>query len=430
MKILVIGSGGREHAVVKKLKNNDKINEIFVAPGNAGISVDAICVDISPTDIEEIVNFSIQNKIDLVIVTPDDPLVLGMVDELNKNGIRAFGPNKKAAQIEGSKIFAKNLMEKYGIKTADYMVFDDCKKAIDYLYSYEKYPVVIKADGLALGKGVIIADNFNMARETVNSIMKNNIFGDSGKKIVIEEFLRGVEVSVLTFTDGKTIKPMVSSMDHKKILEDDKGPNTGGMGVIAPNPYYNDSIAQKCVKDIFEKTIYALNKEGIKFKGVLYFGLMITNDDVYVIEYNCRFGDPETQVCLSLLKNDLLEVIDSIIDENLGNIDINIDNKSAICLIAASGGYPGSYEKGKIINGLNDYGQIDNCVVYHAGTINDNGLYRTNGGRVLGLTVISDTIKNARDKAYNLIKKINFEGMYYRKDIGKTALKALNINIY
>ncbi|ONI40626.1 phosphoribosylamine--glycine ligase [Candidatus Epulonipiscium fishelsonii] len=416
MKILVIGSGGREHAIVKKLKESKIETEIYVAPGNAGINQEAIGVDIGATDIEGVVKFSIDNKIDLVVVTPDDPLVLGMVDALEKAGIKAYGPDKKAAIIEGSKIFAKDLMKKYKIPTAEYETFDNYDKAKEYIVNYKKFPLVIKADGLALGKGVIIANDKDEALEAIEQMMIASAFGKSGHQIVLEEFLEGVEVSVLSFTDGKTIKPMVSSMDHKRALDGDLGLNTGGMGVVAPNPYYTPEVEKECMEKIFIPTIKAMNKEGRKFKGTLYFGLMISNGKPYVIEYNCRFGDPETQVCLPLLKGDLVEIFMAVIEERLDQVDLEIKDESAACVIIASGGYPKAYTKGEIISGL------DQDEIIHAGTALKDNNFVTNGGRVLGICAKADTLEEALKQAYIKVTKIDFKDMHYRKDIGKKAL--------
>ena len=354
MKILVVGGGGREHAIVMKLAQSPKVDKLYCTPGNGGIAKYAECFDIKATDINEVVSLAKQISADMVVVAPDDPLVLGMVDALNKNGIRAFGPDKAAAIIEGSKVFSKNLMKKYNIPTAKYEVFSDAKKAINYIQSENKYPTVVKADGLALGKGVIIAQNFDEAKEAVTSIMEDKIFGESGANVVIEEFLTGPEVSVLCFTDGKTVVPMISSMDHKRAMDNDEGLNTGGMGTVAPNPHYTPSVADECMKTIFMPTIDAMVKENRKFKGCLYFGLMITDNGPKVIEYNCRFGDPETQVVLPLLESDLVEIFDAVIDEKLDEIEVKWKNQSAACIILASGGYPKKYETGKEISGLDE----------------------------------------------------------------------------
>ncbi len=423
MKILVVGSGGREHTIVRKLKESKRGVELFCAPGNAGISMDATCVDIAAKDIDGIVKFSVDNKIELVVVAPDDPLVLGMVDALEAMGIMTFGPNKAAAAIEGSKVFSKDLMKKYNIPTAMYEVFDEYQKAISYVKKQKNYPLVIKADGLALGKGVIIAENFKMAELAIKSIMQDKAFGESGNSIVIEEFLTGPEVSVLAFTDGKTLVPMISSMDHKRAFDDDKGLNTGGMGTIAPNPCYNSAHQKEAMEKIFIPTIKAMEKEGRPFKGCLYFGLMLTPKGVYVIEYNCRFGDPETQVVLPLLKTDLVEIIEHIHREELNKINIEWADDAAACIIMASGGYPSAYEKGLPIMGLDRSGQIDEATVIHAGTKFIENEFCTNGGRVLGVCATGATLKDALSKSYSACKKIKFEGAFYRSDIGKKALK-------
>jgi phosphoribosylamine--glycine ligase len=417
--ILVIGGGGREHAVIKKLKQSPRAGQIYCAPGNGGISQDAKCVDIKATDINGVVAFAKEHNIGLAVVTPDDPLVLGMADALNDAGIRAFGPSKAAAAIEGSKVFSKGLMKKYGIPTADYNVFDDPRKALEFIKEQNKYPAVIKADGLALGKGVIIAQNYEEAQNAVRKIMEDKVFGASGNKVVIEEFLTGPEVSVLAFTDGKTLKPMVSSKDHKRAYDGNKGPNTGGMGTISPNPYYTDKIADECMKTIFMPTIEAMNKEGRPFKGCLYFGLMITPDGPKVIEYNCRFGDPETQVVLPRLKSDLVEIMEAVIDSRLDSIDIEWDSNAAACVVAASGGYPVKYETGKKITGIDEAEKLDDITIFHAGTKVIDGEFYTAGGRVLGVTATGKTLQDALDKAYGAVAKIHFDGIHFRKDIGK-----------
>ena len=417
MKILVIGSGGREHAIIKKIKQNKNVSEIYAIPGNGGIERDAICIDIKATDINAIKDFAKKNNIDYAIVTPDDPLVAGLVDALEEIKIPCFGPNKNAAIIEGSKVFAKNLMKKYKIPTAKYETFESYDKAIEYLKT-APMPTVIKADGLALGKGVIIAETKEKAFDTVKNIMKDKAFGKSGDRIVIEEFLEGVEVSILSFTDGKTIIPMISSMDHKRIGDKDTGLNTGGMGTIAPNPYYTKEIAKECFNKIFIPTISAMNKEGRTFKGCLYFGLMITKDEVKVIEYNCRFGDPETQVILPLLKSDLLDIMIATTNGNLDKVKVEFENKSAACIIMASEGYPLEYKKGFAINIPKDI--IER--VYFAGVKKENEKLLTNGGRVLGITNIADTLEKAIKLSYEDAKQISFEGAYYRKDIGEKAL--------
>lgn len=417
MKILVIGSGGREHAIIKKIKQNKNVSEIYAIPGNGGIERDAICIDIKATDINAIKDFAKKNNIDYAIVTPDDPLVAGLVDALEEIKIPCFGPNKNAAIIEGSKVFAKNLMKKYKIPTAKYETFESYDKAIEYLKT-APMPTVIKADGLALGKGVIIAETKEKAFDTVKNIMKDKAFGKSGDRIVIEEFLEGVEVSILSFTDGKTVIPMISSMDHKRIGDKDTGLNTGGMGTIAPNPYYTKEIAKECFDKIFIPTISAMNKEGRTFKGCLYFGLMITKDGAKVIEYNCRFGDPETQVILPLLKSDLLDIMIATTNGNLDKVKVEFENKSAACIIMASEGYPLEYKKGFAINIPKDI--IER--VYFAGVKKENEKLLTSGGRVLGITNIADTLDKAIKLSYEDAKQISFEGAYYRKDIGEKAL--------
>lgn len=417
MKILVIGSGGREHAIIKKIKQNKNVSEIYAIPGNGGIERDAICIDIKATDTNAIKDFAKKNNIDYAIVTPDDPLVAGLVDALEEIKIPCFGPNKNAAIIEGSKVFAKNLMKKYKIPTAKYETFESYDKAIEYLKT-APMPTVIKADGLALGKGVIIAETKEKAFDTVKNIMKDKAFGKSGDRIVIEEFLEGVEVSILSFTDGKTIIPMISSMDHKRIGDKDTGLNTGGMGTIAPNPYYTKEIAKECFDKIFIPTISAMNKEGRTFKGCLYFGLMITKYGAKVIEYNCRFGDPETQVILPLLKSDLLDIMIATTNGNLDKVKVEFENKSAACIIMVSEGYPLEYKKGFAINIPKDI--IER--VYFAGVKKENEKLLTNGGRVLGITNIADTLDKAIKLSYEDAKQISFEGAYYRKDIGEKAL--------
>lgn len=420
MKILMVGSGGREHALIKKLKDSKKCDKLYCAPGNGGISKDAECVNIGAMDIDNMVKFAKDNAIDLVFVAPDDPLAAGMVDAMEKAGVRAFGPNADAAVIEASKVFSKNLMKKYGIPTAKYEVFDSPEKAVEYIESENTVPVVVKADGLALGKGVIIAQTIDEAKAAVKSIMEDKKFGDSGNNIVIEEFLTGPEVSVLAFTDGKVVKPMVSSKDHKRAYDNDEGLNTGGMGTVSPNPYYTDEIAQECYDTIFVPTIEAMAKEGRPFKGCLYFGLMITPNGPKVIEYNARFGDPEAQVVLPRLKTDLVDICEAVIDGKLSDIDIEWYDGATACVVMASGGYPLSYKKGVEIKGLDENGGVDGAIVYHAGTKLENGKMLTNGGRVLGVTAKADTLDEALEKAYNAVKKIDFENAHYRTDIGRT----------
>lgn len=423
MKVLVVGGGGREHALVRKIKESKKVDEIFCTPGNGGISYDAKCFDVAATDIDGVVNLAKEIKADLVVVAPDDPLVAGMVDALNKAGFKTFGPRANAAIIEGSKVFSKELMQKYNIPTAEYKVFDNAEEAIDYIKERNEFPTVIKADGLALGKGVIIPENLDDAIAGVKEIMEDKIFGASGNNIVVEEFLTGPEVSVLAFTDGKCVKPMVSSMDHKRALDGDKGLNTGGMGTVSPNPYYTQEVAKKCMDKIFIPTINAMNNEGRTFKGCLYFGLMITPKGPKVIEYNCRFGDPETQVVLPRLKTDIVDIFEAIDNETLSDLDVEWSDDACACVIMASGGYPKSYPKGIEITGLSN-GQLDGVTVYHAGTkLQDNKLV-TSGGRVLGVTALGDTLENALKKSYDAVEKIHFEGVHYRRDIGKRALEA------
>ncbi len=423
MKVLVVGGGGREHALVRKIKESKKVDEIFCTPGNGGISYDAKCFDVAATDIDGVVNLAKEIKADLVVVAPDDPLVAGMVDALNEAGFKTFGPRANAAIIEGSKVFSKELMQKYNIPTAEYKVFDNAEEAIDYIKERNEFPTVIKADGLALGKGVIIPENLDDAIAGVKEIMEDKIFGASGNNIVVEEFLTGPEVSVLAFTDGKCVKPMVSSMDHKRALDGDKGLNTGGMGTVSPNPYYTQEVAKECMDKIFMPTINAMNNEGRTFKGCLYFGLMITPKGPKVIEYNCRFGDPETQVVLPRLKTDIVDIFEAIDNETLSDLDVEWSDDACACVIMASGGYPKSYPKGIEITGLSN-GQLDGVTVYHAGTkLQDNKLV-TSGGRVLGVTALGDTLENALKKSYNAVKKIHFEGAHYRRDIGKRALEA------
>lgn len=420
MKVLMIGSGGREHALVKKLVESPRVTKLYTAPGNGGISCDSECVNIPVMYKEKMVAFAKENSIDLAFVAPDDPLADGMVDAFEEAGIRAFGPNAKAAVIEASKVFSKDLMKKYNIPTAEYEVFDNADKAIAYIESRNEFPVVIKADGLALGKGVIIAKSFDEAKDAVKSIMEDKKFGESGNKVVVEEFLTGPEVSVLSFTDGKTVKPMVSSKDHKRAYDNDEGLNTGGMGTISPNPYYTDALAEECQKTIFEPTIKAMVAEGRPFKGCLYFGLMMTPKGPKVIEYNARFGDPEAQVVLPRLKTDLVDIIDAVIDEKLDEIEIEWSTDASACVVMASGGYPEAYKKGIEITGLNDKGNVDGATVYHAGTTYTDGKFYTNGGRVLGVTASAPTLDEALEKAYSAVKKIHFDGAHYRTDIGRT----------
>ncbi|MBQ8267633.1 MAG: phosphoribosylamine--glycine ligase [Clostridia bacterium] len=420
MKILVVGGGGREHAIIKKIKENKSVEQIYALPGNGGIAADATCVNIAATDVETIVDFAVNNNIDYAVVAPDDPLVLGCVDALQAKGISCFGPNKSAAIIEGSKFFSKNLMKKYGIPTATYEVFDDASKALEYLET-ASIPTVIKADGLALGKGVIIAMTREEACDAVVSIMQDKQFGKSGDNIVIEEFLTGPEVSVLSFTDGNIVVPMVSSMDHKRAGDNDTGLNTGVMGTVSPNPYYTDEIANECMQKIFLPTIRAMKAEGRTFKGCLYFGLMLTPNGPKVIEYNCRFGDPETQVVLPLLESDLLTVMQAVTNETLADTEVKFSNKNACCVIMASKGYPSSYEKGYEITIPTDL--LDST--YVAGATLKDGKLLTSGGRVLGVASVENTLKDAINASYKKVEKIKFDNRYYRNDIGAKALKAL-----
>ncbi len=420
MKLLVVGGGGREHAIIKKLLENKDVEKIYALPGNGGIASDAECVNISATDIEKITEFATANKIDFAVVAPDDPLVLGAVDALFAKGIPAFGPSAAAAIIEGSKVFSKNLMKKYNIPTAKYEVFDDMEKALSYLEN-APIPTVIKADGLALGKGVIIAQTKEEACDAVRSMMQDKVFGKSGDHIVIEEFLTGPEVSVLAFTDGKTMVPMISSMDHKRAHDNDEGLNTGGMGTVAPNPYYTKDVAERCMKEIFLPTMDAMNAENRTFRGCLYFGLMITENGPKVIEYNCRFGDPETQVVLPLLESDLLTVMKATANGTLAETEVRFSDKNAACVIMASDGYPAKYGKGYEITVDGDF----NGQLYVAGAKLENGKLLTSGGRVLGVTAVDGTLAGALDKAYENVKKVHFGNAFYRRDIGKRALKAL-----
>ena len=418
MKVLVIGGGGREHAIIKKIKENKSVDTVIAIPGNGGIAADAICVDISATDIEAVKNYAQTQNIDYAVVAPDDPLVLGLVDELEKINIPCFGPKANAAIIEGSKVFSKNLMKKYGIPTAEYEVFNNLESALKYLET-APVPTVIKADGLALGKGVIIAETREEAKNAVIEMMQNKKFGKSGENVVIEEFLTGPEVSVLSFTDGKTVVPMISSMDHKRAMDNDEGLNTGGMGTIAPNPYYTKEIADECMEKIFKPTIKAMNDEGRTFKGCLYFGLMLTPKGPKVIEYNCRFGDPETQVVLPLLESDLLTIMQATTDGTLEQTEVKFSQKSAACVIMASKGYPLSYEKGFEMTIPEEVSKD----VYVAGAVLKDGKLLTNGGRVLGVTSVEDTLEEAVKSSYEKVTKIHFDNAYYRKDIGAKALE-------
>lgn len=419
MDILVVGGGGREHAIIRKLKESPRCGRLYCAPGNGGIAKDAECCDVAATDIPGMVALAKRLEVDLVFVAPDDPLVAGMADAMEKAGIAAFGPFANAAILEGSKVFSKKLMKKYGIPTAGYEVFDKPEEALEYIRRQDRYPAVIKADGLALGKGVVLCADYQEACKAVKEIMEDRVFGESGSRVVVEEFLTGPEVSVLAFTDGLTVKPMVSAKDHKRAFDGDLGPNTGGMGTISPNPYYTEEMAERCRKEIFEPTIAAMRAEGRPFKGCLYFGLMLTKDGPKVIEYNARFGDPEAQVVLPRLKTDIMDIIDAILEERLDALPIEWEDNACACVIMASGGYPGSYEKGREITGLDENGQAPGAVVYHSGTKRQEGAFYTNGGRVLGVTAKGGVLAEALENAYRAVEGIRFEGAHYRRDIGK-----------
>lgn len=421
MNILVVGGGGREHTIIKKLRENPAVSTVWALPGNGGIAADAVCISIKATDIDGIVDFAASHPVDFAVVAPDDPLALGCVDRLHALGISCFGPSAAAARIESSKVFSKNLMKKYGIPTADYRVFDDPHAALEYLRT-ARFPIVVKADGLALGKGVVIPQSFAEAESAVRSIMEERIFGGAGSEIVVEEFLTGPEVSVLAFTDGTAIAPMVSSMDHKRVGDGDVGPNTGGMGTIAPNPFYTPEIAAACMETIFLPTLAAMRSEGCPFKGCLYFGLMLTPDGPKVIEYNCRFGDPETQVVLPLLKTDLLTVMRAAENETLNDLTVEWSDGAAACVVLASGGYPGHYEKEKPIT--LPAALPDNVTLYHAGTALKGGCLVTSGGRVLGVGATAPTLEEALRGAYAAAETVEFDGKYMRRDIGRRALAA------
>lgn len=417
MKVLVIGSGGREHALVWKLKQSPKVEEIYCAPGNGGIGECATCLPISAMEFEKLADFAEEKKIDLTVVGMDDPLVGGIVDIFNERKLPIFGPNKKAAILEGSKAFSKELMKKYEIPTAGYEIFTSPQKAKEYLEK-ASYPIVLKADGLALGKGVLICNTKEEAEQGVQDLMMDKHFGEAGDTIVIEEFMIGREVSVLAFVDGKHIKTMASAQDHKRAFDLDQGLNTGGMGTFSPSPYYTSEIDAFCKKEIYQKTVDAMAAEGRPFQGILFFGLMITSEGVKVLEYNVRFGDPEAQVVLIRMENDLIDVIEKCLEGNLDQVDLKFKKEAAVCVIAASGGYPVSYEKGYEIFGLSDLIGQESLIVYHSGTKKEGDVFKTSGGRVLGVTVLGKDLEEAREKAYEGIKQISFEGMFYRRDIG------------
>ncbi|MBE7010393.1 MAG: phosphoribosylamine--glycine ligase [Ruminococcaceae bacterium] len=417
MKVLVVGGGGREHTIIWKLAQSPLKPELYAAPGNGGIAELATCVNIKATDVEGVVRFAKEEKIDLTVVAPDDPLMLGMVDRLEEEGLKAFGPRQNAAIIEGSKVFSKDLMKKYGIPTAAYEVFDDSEKALDYLKTVS-FPTVIKAEGLALGKGVIIAADYAEAEEAVRDIMCDKVFGDAGSRVVVEEFLTGQEVSVLAFTDGKTLYPMVSAQDHKRAYDNDEGLNTGGMGTFSPSRLYSAAIHEECMQNIFLPTVEAMKKEGRPFKGVLYFGLIMTKQGVKVIEYNARFGDPETQVVLPRLKTDLLEIFLAVAEERLEEITVEWEDNAAVCVVMASGGYPKKYESGLPISGISDAEAVGDITVFHAGTRREGDSLLTAGGRVLGVTAVSKTLDEAIKLAYQGVSKIHFDKAHYRTDIG------------
>ena len=418
MKVLVVGGGGREHAIIWKLAQSDKVDKIYAAPGNGGIAQLAECVSIGAMEIDKMMTFAKENNIDLTVVAPDDPLAAGMVDRLEEAGLRAFGPSAKAAEIEASKVYAKELMRKYNIPTAGYEVFDDPTAALDYIKAQGIYPAVIKAEGLALGKGVVLAKDFEEAKEAVENMMVQKIFGDSGSRVVVEEFLTGPEVSVLAFTDGKTVVPMVSAQDHKRAYDHDEGPNTGGMGTFSPSRIYTQALAKQCMEEIFQPTIDGLVKEGRPFHGTIYFGLMITEKGPKVIEYNSRFGDPETQVVLPRLKSDLFDIMNATIDGTLEKVPVEWEDNAAVCVVAASGGYPGKYQTGYEIAGLEAAEEDENVTVFHAGTSYDSGLFKTAGGRVLGVTAVDENLDKAIQRAYAAMDKVTFPAMHFRKDIG------------
>lgn len=422
MKVLVIGSGGREHALVWKITQSPKVSQIYCAPGNAGISKFAQCININADNIEKLVDFAQEEKIDLTVVGPELPLSKGIVNEFNRKGLRIFGSSKEATEIESSKVFSKYLMKKYNIPTANYEVFQNSEKAFDYI-KQQTFPLVIKADGLAAGKGVFIVKNLSQAEDALNTLMKKKTFGEAGRQIVIEEFLEGEEVSILAFCDGKTVVPMVSSQDHKKIFDNDQGPNTGGMGAYSPVPFYPNEFKKTVLEEILKPTVKGLQSEGREYKGVLYAGLVLTKEGPKVLEFNARFGDPETQVILPRLKTDLVDILNAVIEETLHKINIEWEDNAAVCVVVASGGYPGKYQKGKVISGLGRLEKMKDIIVFHAGTKLQDGKVITSGGRVLGITAWDETISKAKERAYKGVKEIYFKDMYYRKDIAVKAIK-------
>jgi len=425
MKVLVIGSGGREHTLVWKITQSPKVSKVYCAPGNAGISRLAQCVNIDADSIEKLVDFAKKEKIDLTVVGPELPLSRGIVNEFNKQGLRIFGPSKEATEIESSKVFSKFLLKKYNIPTANYEVFQNSEKALDYIQQ-QTFPLVIKADGLAAGKGVFIVKNLLEAKDALNTLMDEKQFGDAGRQVIIEEFLEGEEVSILAFCDGKTVIPMVSSQDHKKIFDNDQGPNTGGMGAYSPVPFYPDEVEKRVLEEILKPTIKGLQREGKEYKGVLYAGLILTKEGPKVLEFNARFGDPETQVILPRLKTDLVDILNAVIEGSLHKINIEWNNNCAVCVVVASGGYPGKYQKGKVISGLERLEKMKNIIAFHAGTKLQDNQVITSGGRVLGITAWDETISKAKERAYMAVKEIYFEDMYYRKDIAAKAIKEKN----
>jgi len=422
MKVLVIGSGGREHTLIWKITQSPKVSQIYCAPGNAGISQLAQCVNIDADNIDKLADFAQKEKIDLTVVGPELPLSRGIVNKFNKQGLRIFGPSREATEIESSKVFSKYLMKKYNILTANYEVFQNSEEALDYI-KQQTFPLVIKADGLAAGKGVFIVKDLDQARDALDELMKEKKFGEAGRQVVIEEFLEGEEISILAFCDGKTVVPMVSSQDHKKIFDNDQGPNTGGMGAYSPVPFYPNEFKKTVLEEILKPTVKGLQSEGREYKGVLYAGLVLTKEGPKVLEFNARFGDPETQVVLPRLKTDLIDILNAVIEESLHKINIEWNNNSAVCVVVASGGYPGKYQKGKVISGLEKLENKKDIIVFHAGTKLQEGKIVTAGGRVLGITACGDTISKAKDKAYEGVEKIHFENMYYRKDIASKAIK-------